>query len=234
MKIIITGASKGIGRGIATFLAREGFEVAVLARSGDLLAELQRDIEAAGGRCVHASCDLRDADQTQQVIGRLIRELGGVDCLINNAGLVIRRDAFTLTLEEWRAMLETNVSGLFHATRAVLPHMKTQQRGYIINVSSISGRLPLRGGSGYAATKYAVTGFSDSLFLEVRDHGIQVTTIYPGSVDSASHRHGPVEDTSWKVKPEEVGQACRDILRMAPGTCISQLEIRPLRRPPTT
>ena len=77
-----------------------------------------------------------------------------------------------------------------------------------------------------------MTGFSDSLFLEVRDHGIQVTTVYPGSVDSDSHRHAPGEDTSWKVKPEEVGQACRDILRMAPGTCVSQLEIRPLRRPP--
>ena len=129
-------------------------------------------------------------------------------------------------------MIETNVSGLFYATRAVLPHLKSQGRGYIINISSISGRLPLCGGSGYAASKYAVTGFSDSLFLEVRDYGIQVTTIYPGSVDSASHLHDPGEDTGWKVRPEEVGQACRDILRMRPGACISQLEIRPLRRPP--
>ena len=231
MKIIITGASRGIGRGIATFLAREGFELGLLARSEDLLAELHQEIESVGGRCAHASCDLRDADGTRDTIERLVEELGGLDGLINNAGLVIRKDAFTLSLEEWRAMLETNVAGLFHATRAVLPRMKSQGRGYIINISSISGRLPLPGGSGYAATKYAVTGFSDSLFLEVREHGIQVTTVYPGSVDSASHRDEG-EDTSWKVKPEEVGQACRDILRMAPGTCVSQLEIRPLRRPP--
>lgn len=232
MKLIITGASKGIGRGIATFLAREGFEVGLLARSEDLLEELRREIEAANGRCVHARCDLRDAGEARAAIHRLIEELGGLDGLINNAGLVIRKDAFTLPLEEWQAMLETNVSGLFHATRAVLPHMKARKHGYIINISSISGRLPLAGGSGYAATKYAVTGFSDSLFLEVRDHGIQVTTVYPGSVDSSSHRHAPDEDASWKVKPEEVGQACRDILRMPAGTCISQLEIRPLRRPP--
>ncbi len=232
MKIIITGASKGIGRGIATFLAREGFEVGLLARSGDLLAELEEKIKTAGGRCASLSCDLRDPDATSGAIDRLVRELGGVDGLINNAGLVIRKDVFTLTLEEWQAMLETNVAGVFYATRAVLPHLKSQRRGYIINISSISGRLPLRGGSGYAATKYAVTGFSDSLFLEVRDHGIQVTTIYPGSVDSESHRHDAEEDTSWKVRPEEVGQACRDILRMEPGTCISQLEIRPLRKPP--
>ena len=234
MKIIVTGASKGIGRGIATFLARERFEVGLLARSDDLLRQLQDEIESSGGRCARASCDLRDAEATQRAVEHLITEMEGVDGLINNAGIVIRKDAMTLPLDEWRAMLETNVAGVFHATRAVLPHMKSQGRGYIINISSISGRLPLAGGSGYAATKYAVTGFSDSLFLEVRDHGIQVTTVYPGSVDSASHRHDPNEDTSWKVRPEEVGQACRDILRMPPGTCVSQLEIRPLRRPPPT
>ncbi len=230
MKIIVTGASRGIGRGIATFLAREGFELGLLARSEDLLAGLHREIESAGGRCVHARCDLRDAGGTRDAITRLIDGLGGLDGLINNAGLVIRKDAFSLSLEEWRAMLETNVAGLFHATRAVLPHLRSQGRGYIINISSISGRLPLAVGSGYAATKYAVTGFSDSLFLEVRDHGIQVTTLYPGSVDRASHRHVPGGDASWKVKPEDIGQACRDILRMPPGTCVSQLEIRPLRR----
>ena len=129
-------------------------------------------------------------------------------------------------------MVETNINGLFYATRAVLPHLTRQKSGWIINVASISGHVPLPGGSGYAATKYAVTGFSESLFHEVRDHGIRVTTMFPGSVDSASHRHDPDEDTSWKVQPEEIGQACRDLLRMDPRTCISQLEIRPLRRPP--
>ena len=231
MNVIITGASQGIGAGIATFLGREGFRLGLLARSEDLLRSVQSSVEQSGGVCHTAPCDLRDPDATAVAIGGLIEALGGVDALINNAGVVIRKNAFEISFDEWHAMIDTNVNGLFYSTRAVLPHLRDQKRGWIINVASISGHVPLPGGSGYAASKYAVVGFSESLLHEVRDYGIHVTTMFPGSVDSQSHRHED-EDTSWKVKPEEVGQACRDVLRSAPGTCISQLEIRPLRRPP--
>ncbi|MGC9328627.1 MAG: SDR family oxidoreductase, partial [Candidatus Hinthialibacter sp.] len=135
-------------------------------------------------------------------------------------------------LEEWRAMVETNIHGVFYAVRAVLPFMKDQGGGHIINISSISGRLPLPGGSGYAATKYAVTGFSESLMQEVRDYGIKVTTIFPGSVDSESHRHDADKNHLWKIKPEEVGETCYHVLNTAPGALISRVEIRPLHRPP--
>ena len=235
MKIIITGASMGIGWGIATALAADGFSLGLLARSGDRLEGLRQELNAnrPNGDAAYAvaPCDLRDAEATERAINQLADEMGSVDGLINNAGLVIRKDVWTLSLEEWRAMIDTNVSGLFHATRAVLPRLKAQGRGHVINISSISGKVPLPGGSGYAASKYAVTGFSESLLHEVRDFGIKVTIVFPGSVDSASHRHGPDADTSWKVRPEEVGEACRAVLRTAPGNCISQLEIRPLRRP---
>ena len=153
-----------------------------------------------------------------------------MDALINNAGLVIRKNVFDIAVDEWRAMIDTNINGVFFATRAVLPYFKSQQRGHIVNVSSISGKVPLPGGSGYAATKFAVTGFSQSLFHEVRDYGIKVTTIYPGSVDSESHRHDPAADNFWKVTPAEVGAAVRDVLRTAAGTVISEVEIRPLRK----
>lgn len=227
MKIIITGASKGIGEGIATFLAQDGFQVGLMARSEELLKEVERKIVSRGGTAAFQPCDLRDPRWTEQAITKLVEVLGGVDGLINNAGVVIRKDIFSLSVEEWRTMMETNVSGLFYATRAVLPHFKAQGRGHIINISSISGRLPLLGGSGYAASKYAVTGFSESLFLEVRDHGIKVTTIFPGSVDTRSHPEAS-GDSAWKVQPEEIGQACRAALRTSPGTLISRLEIRPL------
>lgn len=232
MRVIVTGASKGIGRGIATFLAMDGFQVALLARSKDLLEDVRQGIEQQGGDCFPVACDLRDPDGTGYAIGAAAEHFGGIDALVNNAGLVIRKSVFDITFDEWRTMVDTNINGLFYATRAVLPHMKRQGRGHIINVSSISGRVPLPGGSGYAATKFAVTGFSQSLFQEVRDFGIKVTTIYPGSVDSASHRHDPSEDTGWKVSPEEVGEACAHVLRTPAGTVISELEIRPLGRPP--
>lgn len=232
MKIIVTGASKGIGRGIASYLAIDGNDVGLLARSGDLLEDLRQTLEDQGATCASAACDLRDWNETEAAIGVLIDHLRGVDALINNAGLVIRKNVFDISLDEWRALMETNVSGLFHATRAVLPYMKEQQHGHIINVSSISGKVPLPGGSAYAASKFAVTGFSQSLFQEVREHNIKVSIVFPGSVDSASHRHDPDADHSWKVSPEEVGQACRDILRYSSGTLVSEVEIRPLNRPP--
>ncbi len=234
MKIIITGASKGIGRGIAVELARHGHSLGLLARSKDVLAELSESIKQPGAPCYYAACDLRSPEATNTAIEELIAELGGIDALINNAGLVIRKDIFELPVDEWNAMIETNVNGLFYATRTVLPHLKQQGSGHIINISSISGRLPLPGGSGYAASKYAVTGFSESLFFEVRDHGIKVTTIFPGSVGSDSHSDGTETETSWKIRPEEVGAACQSVLATSPSNCISRVEIRPLRKPDCT
>lgn len=231
MKILLTGASKGIGRGVATVLGKAGHAVGLIARSEALLEEVEHEITTAGGTAAIAPCDLRRQDQVDEAVGRLVERLAGVDALVNNAGLVIRKDVLTLSTDEWRAMMETNVDGVFYATRAVLPHLVGQQRGHIVNISSISGYLPLPGGSGYAASKYAVTGFSESLFQEVRKYGIKVTTVFPGSVDSASHRQG-AQDASWKVRPEEVGEAVLNLLTTRQECCISRLEIRPLAKPP--
>lgn len=230
MKVIVTGASMGIGRGIAVRLARHGCEIGALARSEDALASLSAEIQATDGVCHTAVCDVRDADATQAAIGGLIARMGGLDALVNNAGVVIRKSIFDLTLDEWRAMLETNVGGVFNATRAVLDLFRAQGRGHIINLSSIAGKVPLADGSAYAATKFAVTGFSQSLFQELRGLGIKVTTIYPGSVDSASHRHDPEADQDWKVTPEEVGEAIWAALDTRHENAISEIEIRPLRK----
>jgi NADP-dependent 3-hydroxy acid dehydrogenase YdfG len=127
-------------------------------------------------------------------------------------------------------MVDTNLNGLFYATRAVLPHLVRQKRGHIVNASSISGYVPLAGGSGYAATKQAVTCFSESLFPEVREHGIKVTTVFPGSVDTESQRSS--DDTAWKLRPEEVAEAVLAALRTRAEDCWSRVELRPLRRPP--
>jgi 3-oxoacyl-[acyl-carrier protein] reductase len=232
MRVIVTGASKGIGRGIASFLAMDGFDVGLLARSKDELEDLRQSLEEQDGTCYSVACDVRDRDQVSYAIAALVEGLGGVDALINNAGLVIRKSVFDISMDEWDALIDTNVNGLFYVTRAVLPYMKAQGKGHIINVSSISGKVPLPGGSAYAASKFAVTGFSQSIFQELRDYGIAVTTVYPGSVDSASHRHDHADDHSWKVQPEEVGQVCRDILHMRHGAVVSEVEVRPLGRPP--
>ncbi|MDP8244242.1 MAG: SDR family NAD(P)-dependent oxidoreductase [Candidatus Hinthialibacter antarcticus] len=231
MRVIVTGASKGIGRGIATYLAKQGYSVGLLARSQSLLDELRNEIIQDGGKAESIDADLRDPNRVEEAIDGLVNILGGIDALINNAGLVIRKDVFSLSPSEWTAMMETNVNGLFYCTQSALRYMKKQQSGHIINISSISGYVPLPGGSGYAASKYAVTGFSESLFHEVRDFNIKVSTVFPGSVDSESHRHDAEQNHSWKISPEEVGQACFNILNTEPGNCISRVEIRPLKRP---
>lgn len=230
MKVIVTGASGGIGRGIAEVLARQGMNVGLVARNEEALKEVAWKIEANGGTAVPCPMDLRDHDQTLMLMQELVGRMDGIDALINNAGIVIRKNVFELSLEEWQAMVETNINGVFYATRAVVAFLKEQGHGHIINISSISGKLPLNGGSGYAATKYAVTGFSQSIFHELREYGIKVSTVYPGSVDSGSHRHDPEEDHSWKVTPEEVGKVCADILHMRAETCIHEVEIRPSRK----
>lgn len=235
MKVIVTGASKGIGRGIATVLAAHGHSVGMLARSDDLLKQIKDQFEARRTNdeaiYAYAPCDITNNEATDRAIEKLIDQMGGVDALINNAGLIIHEDTLNISLEDWHRMFDVNVHGMLYATRAVLPHMKEQDSGHIINISSISGRLPLPGSSGYAATKYAVSGFSESLFQEVRDFGIKVTLVFPGSIDSASHR-SEGEDAAWKVPPEQVGEACHNMLMTPPGTVISRLEIRPLGRPP--
>jgi NADP-dependent 3-hydroxy acid dehydrogenase YdfG len=231
MKVIVTGASKGIGRGIALALAKEGYIVGALARSEEDLAALHDEIRNLGETCHIAPCDLRDYYATQSAVRELIFKMHGLDVLINNAGLVVRQDVTEISLEDWHAVIETNINGVFYTIRAALDTFMKQGKGHIINVSSISGKVPLPGGSCYAASKFAVTGFSQSIFQELRDHGIKVTTIYPGSVDSASHRHDPESDHAWKVQPEEVGQACIDVIRTRHDCAISEIEIRPLGRP---
>ena len=231
MKILVTGASRGIGRGIALVLGRAGHEIGALARSVDGLDSLATELRDAGATIAVAPLDLRRAKDIEPAIDRLTDALGGVDALVNNAGLVIRKSILDLEIDEWRAMMETNVDGPYLVTRAVLPRLRAQGHGHIVNVSSISGRLPLANGSAYAASKFALTGWSESLFLELRDFGIKVSTVYPGSVDTGSHRHDPNADHSWKVTPEEVGEACRAILETSPHNVVSRLEIRPLRKP---
>lgn len=232
MRVIVTGASSGIGNGIARVLARSGATVGLVARPSPRLDMAAADIVAEGGIATVIPCDLREPEVVAAQFLDCIDSWGGIDALINNAGLVIRKSVWELTVSEWRELVETNLSGLYYATRSVLPAMRAQGSGHIINVSSISGKVPLPGGSAYAATKFGVSGFSQSLFQEVRDFGIKVTTIYPGSVASASLRHDPAADHSWKVTPDQVGDACLSLLQTPPSVCVSELEIRPLARAP--
>jgi len=143
MRIIVTGASRGIGRGIATALSAAGHSVGLVARSDAALARVQAGIRASGGTCSVAAADLRDPEAVGEAFKTLIGDLEGVDGLVNNAGLIVRKDVFEIGEDEWRAMMETNINGPFYCCRNVLPRMREQGHGHIVNVSSISGYMPL-------------------------------------------------------------------------------------------
>lgn len=218
---LITGASRGIGRATALRLAAS-HHIIGLGRSRDDLQSLGAAIAAAGGDFTGLEVDLRD----RQAIALA---LDGVACdvLVNNAGVMTRRPFLELTPDEWHAMVDVNLNAIYHVTRAVLPGMVARGRGHVINVASIAGRSAFVGGSCYAATKHALLGFSECLMLEVRDHGVKVSTVMPGSVATELTPGG--SGVSWALKPEDVAESIASILAMPDHALVYNVEVRASR-----
>jgi clavulanate-9-aldehyde reducatase len=185
----ITGASSGIGEATALALAAEGAAVALGARRADRLEALARRIEAEGGRALTVETDVADEAQARAFIERTRRELGGIDLLVNNAGLMLLGPIAGADTDEWRRMVEVNALGLLYCTHAALPVMAEAGAGDIVNVSSVAGRQAGVGSGVYNLTKWGVTGFSEALRQECAGARVRVTTIEPGFVDTELHGH---------------------------------------------
>jgi len=226
---LVTGASLGIGRATAIALGRAGYRVGLCARNPGrveaVVAELRKDgIEAVG-----VPADVGHPDQVSRALERITGELGPIDVLVNNAGVMIARPFEELTLEEWDATMATNLRSLFLVTRAVLPGMRLRRRGAIVNVASLAGRNGFAGGTAYSASKHAVLGFSRSLMLEVRKEGVRVITICPGSVDTALRRDQPMleVDPERILSPEDVADTIVHALSLPDRALVSELDLRP-------
>lgn len=215
---VITGASKGIGRAIALRLAPQ-YEIIALARPSAELESLGVEVAERGGRCTTRPVDLRDP----AAIGRA---LDGVhaDVVVNNAGVMHRRPFVKLTAAEWTEMMNVNVNAIYHVTRALLPGMIAQKRGHIINISSIAGRSSFLGGSGYTATKHAVQALSECLMLEVRQHGVKVSIVMPGSVATELTPGGSAVD--WALRPEYVADTVAHVLAAPEEALTFIVEVR--------
>lgn len=218
--VLVTGASRGIGRAIALRLARD-YDVIAVARSGRELGELAAVVGERGGRCSTVTLDVADPRAVDEALAGV-----AVDALVNNAGVMTQKRFLDLTPEEWHAMVDVNLNALYHVTRAVLPGMVARGRGHVVNVGSTAGRGAFVGGTGYAATKHAVMGFSESLLFEVRDSGVKVSVVMPGSVVTGIHPAG--QDTSWMLEPEDVAESVAHALATPPHVLVYQLEVRPL------
>jgi 3-oxoacyl-[acyl-carrier protein] reductase len=225
---LVTGATAGIGRATAFTLGRAGYRVGVCARTAGAVEELVAELRAEGISAAGRAADVGRAEAVEALVRAVTAELGPVDTLINNAGIAIIRPLTELSVEEWDATMTTNLKSLFLVTRAVLPGMLERGSGIIVNVASLAGKNPLVGGTAYAASKHAVLGFSKSLMLEVRKHGVRVLAICPGSVNTALIRNirSPSREGEM-LEPEDVAQAILDAVRMPARATVSEIDIRP-------
>ena len=203
---IVTGAGRGIGRSIALTFAREGADVAVASRTLVELEALAEEIHGLGRRVLIENADVSQQDDVQRLVERTLVEYGRVDVLVNNAGTIIMPgDLMGTTVEAWDTMMAVNARSVFLCCKAVLPSMVEQGSGKIINISSVAGLRGLPNREAYCASKYAVTGFTASLALDMKPHGIAVNAICPGAVDTpltGISRPGD-EKVGW-MQPEDI------------------------------
>ncbi|TYQ27791.1 SDR family NAD(P)-dependent oxidoreductase [Pseudanabaena sp. UWO311] len=186
---LVTGASSGIGEATALALAAEGATVAIAARRLDRLEDLARRIRDNGGNTLAIALDVAEEKQVNKAIETIQSELGRIDILVNNAGVMLLSAVDGADTKEWRQMVDVNLLGLMYATHAVLPVMKTQGGGHIVNISSVAGRFSFTNCAVYNATKFGVNGFSDALRQEVSRDKIRVTIVEPGVVDTELTTH---------------------------------------------
>lgn len=222
---IVTGGSKGIGRAVALGLLREGYRVVIAARDPQGLAVAQAAL-ASAGEVLPVACDLRDPQQCEALVARAVDWGGRLNVLVNNAGVGIFKQVAAMSVEEFAEQLHTNLFAAFYLTRAALPHLLASQ-GWVINVASLAARHPFAGGAAYCASKAGLVAFSECLMQEVRQQGVRVAAILPGSVDTTFA--GNPTGASWKLAPEDVAQAVLDVLRYPPRALPSLVELRPAR-----
>lgn len=224
---IITGGTKGIGLGIANSLLAEGYNVVITSRSEATAKEITTSLEAKyGDRIFGIGCDVRDYDSQVACVEKTISKYGAVDIMIANAGVGHFNSIEDMSIENWNATIDTNLTGVFYSTKASIEALK-KSKGYIITIASLAGTNFFPKGCAYNASKFGLVGFTQSVMLDLRQYGIKVTTIMPGSVSTYFNGHTPSEEDNWKIQPEDLGQMVVDLLNMNPRTLPSKIEVRP-------
>jgi NAD(P)-dependent dehydrogenase (short-subunit alcohol dehydrogenase family) len=230
-RAVVTGASKGIGLAVARALLSAGANVVICARNGKQLDRALADLakSAKGGKVAGHTADVSNRDQVAEFFRFADEQLGGLDILINNAGVGVFRAAGELTPEEWDRVIGTNLSGAFYCSHAALQRFPEAKGGSIINISSLAGKNPFAGGAAYNASKFGLNALSEATMLDHRYDNVRVSYILPGSVDTEFSGHEVKQRSDWKIAPEDIAEIVLDILRMPARTLISRVEVRPSR-----
>ncbi|MGK5641272.1 SDR family NAD(P)-dependent oxidoreductase [Streptomyces sp. URMC 126] len=233
---LVTGASSGIGEATARMLAAEGAAVALAARRVDRLRALADELAAAGAKTHVVETDVTDAGAADAAVRSTVEALGGLDVLVNNAGLMLLGPVEDADPTDWTRMIDTNLLGVLHMTRAALPHL-LRSRGVIVQMSSVAGRAIVRNAAVYQATKFAVNAFSETLRQEVTERGVRVVVIEPGTTDTelGSHiTHAPtkaafLERTGRirRLRSADVAEAVRYAVTAPPHVTVHEILMRP-------
>ena len=225
---LITGGTKGIGLGIARSLLTDGYNIAITGRSAETATAVANELntEFGSNRVIGIECDVRSFESQASCVDQTLSTFGSVDVLIANAGVGHFASIEDMSIDQWNSTIDTNLTGVFYSIKASLEALK-QSQGYIITIASLAGTNFFAKGSAYNASKFGVVGFTQSVMLDVRNHGIKVTTIMPGSVSTYFNGHIPSEADAWKIQPEDLGQMVSDLLKINPRTLPSKIEVRP-------
>lgn len=228
---LITGGSKGIGYGIAEALLKLNMRVAITSRSEDSAVTAAKQLTQVGsGRVLGLVADVRNYHSQKEAVKVLLEKWGQIDVLVANAGIGHFGSIEELSIEDWQETIDTNLTGVFYSIKAALPALRESQ-GYIITISSLAGTNFFAGGAAYNASKFGLTGMSQAVMLDVRNHGVKVSTIMPGSVATHFNDHEPSDKDSWKIQKEDIGELVVNLLYMNPRTLPSKIEIRPSQPP---
>lgn len=229
----ITGGTKGIGYGIAKAFLEAGMNVAITGRTAESIREAVTSLNEYGNDASYAIgvvSDVSNYDSQKEAVAEVLEEFGSIDVVIANAGVGHFAPIDKLTISQWEKTIDTNLTGAFYTLKATLEALKGS-KGYYITISSLAGTNFFTNGSAYNASKFGLTGFTQSVMLDLRPYDIKVSTIMPGSVSTYFNENEPSEKDDWKIQIEDLGQIVIDLLKMHPRTLPSKIEVRPSKPP---
>lgn len=230
---IVTGGTRGIGRALVEALLEHGASVLLCARRAQeveaAVAQLRERFDKAGGAEVYGVvCDVSDEASVRALFAEAEERFGGLDILLNNAGVGGFCEVERMSASQWQEILTTNLTGVFYCCREAVPHLRRRGGGYIINIGSLAGREAFAGAAAYCASKFGLVGFTEALMQEVRFDHIRVSYVMPGSVNTGFRgQTAEAAEKTWKLLPEDVAAVVINLLEMPQRALPSRVELRP-------
>jgi 3-oxoacyl-[acyl-carrier protein] reductase len=226
---VVTGSTKGIGLAIAEALLAAGYRVVINGRTpGDTAAVATRLQSTAPGRVHGIAADVSQYPECERLVAETVSHFGGVDVVVNNAGIGILKSIEEMSWSEWRQQVDVNLGGVWAITKAALPHLRESPDAWVINIGSLASRNAFERGTGYNASKFGLLGMSEAMMLDLRPHGIRVSIVMPGSVNTDFSGHGTA-GRGWKLEAADCAQAVMHLLSFPKGAHVSRIEMRPER-----